>query len=237
MDSSRLKMVGAILLTAGFVALVGFQHRQIQSQQVELAALRAEIAAAATPPAPAVLTVAGPSEELLRLRADVAKFRRDQVELARLRAENVQRLKTGSTPTSPPQLTSDDATEREALKAQGIARLNYTKKWGLALLLFAHEHGDVLPETLADAAPYFQVEPGSVELSPDQFELMYRGSLKDIQQPAQTILLREKDPWPNSLQSGRARTYLFADGHSEIKASPDGHFEAWEREHSVPTPP
>jgi hypothetical protein len=33
---------------------------------------------------------------------------------------------------------------------------------------------------------------------------------------------------------GYARTYVFADGHSEIHTTPDGNFEKWETEHTPP---
>ncbi len=239
MSSIQLKFGGLILMTAGLVLVVGFQRRQNQLQQAELLALRAEVAAAATAaaPVPAEPVAPVPSEELLRLRAEVAKFRRAFADLEKVRADSARRSPTEMPLGLRASENLDEAAEREAVKAHGIARLNYAKAWGIALTEFANEHGGVLPETLAEAEPYFHPELGVVPLSPDQFELMYHGSLKNIQQPAQTIILREKQPWSNALRPGTARTYLFADGHSEIKASPDGNFDAWEKERLQPSPP
>jgi prepilin-type processing-associated H-X9-DG protein len=70
----------------------------------------------------------------------------------------------------------------------------------------------------------------------DKFE-SFSSSLKDIAQLTQTIIAREGAVC-NFRQPGSAKTYLFADGHTEIHSASDGNFEAWEKERLVapPTP-
>ena len=146
--------------------------------------------------------------------------------------------------------------EREALKTVGIAKLSYGKQWALAFILFAQEHGGRMPATLEEAASFFGtkaagsppstvLDPASLSfivttevggaptqtmIRPDQYELMYQGTLDAVANPAMTILMREKEPFQAHKREGLARTYVFADGHSEIHFAPDGDFSAWERE-------
>jgi len=64
-------------------------------------------------------------------------------------------------------------------------------------------------------------------LRTEDFELLFKGSLKSIANPNHAIVLREREAWRT--YNGRwARTYGFADGHSEIPASADGDHSGWE---------
>lgn len=67
-------------------------------------------------------------------------------------------------------------------------------------------------------------------LNPSQYEIMFQGRLDQVTEPAKTILIREREPFPSLSRPGLARTYLFADGHSEVHLAPDGDFTAWEQE-------
>jgi hypothetical protein len=69
-------------------------------------------------------------------------------------------------------------------------------------------------------------------LRTEDYELMFKGSLQDIANPASAIVLREREAWQG--YNGRwARTYGFADGHSEVHSSDDGDYTAWEAQHQV----
>lgn len=69
-------------------------------------------------------------------------------------------------------------------------------------------------------------------MTPDDFEILYPGVLTNISNPATTIVIREKEAWDN--RNGKsARTYGFADGHSEIYSAPDGDFEPWEKQRTA----
>jgi prepilin-type processing-associated H-X9-DG protein len=47
-------------------------------------------------------------------------------------------------------------------------------------------------------------------------------------------LARERQPWVDA-RGRHARTYVFADGHAEIRVAPDGDFEALEARIQQPT--
>jgi len=94
-----------------------------------------------------------------------------------------------------------------------------------------------MPEDFQDAAAFFPQLPEDLHwiigvTGPGDFEILYKGSLDQIENPSAAIILREKEPF-NIKDSGEAdRTYLFADGHSEVHRAPAGNFEPWESQHS-----
>jgi hypothetical protein len=66
------------------------------------------------------------------------------------------------------------------------------------------------------------------------YEIVHSGLLTGIQNPARTIVIRERQPVPT--WDGRwAKAYGFADGHSEIHAESDSDFQEWENAR-LPTP-
>ena len=65
----------------------------------------------------------------------------------------------------------------------------------------------------------------------NQFETVFRGSLKDLTNRGNVIVLREKEP-RLSPDGAWTRTYAYADGHSENHLVLDGNFEDWEAERS-----
>ena len=199
--------------------------------------------------------------EIARLRGEVAALRRAQTEVTAENAEMRQAL-TELVKEHEAARRQEDP-EREAIKTLGIAKLTYTKQWGLALILAADDHGGQIPASLAEAVKYFGAPPPMADLgsgsavwderthslavstevsgsknvtvlTPDQFEIVFQGRLDQLESPAKTILLREIQPFatgPNG--TGLSRTYLFADGHSEIYRAPEGDFTAWEAERIV----
>jgi hypothetical protein len=176
--------------------------------------------------------------ELMRLRSEVARLREQAAnfEAVRREIENL-RARIASTPSSgvPAEGADDEAAELE--KKVGIAKLNLFKSWGLAFILYADANNGRLPATLDEARPFLPATQETQEnqsgLQEIDLELISHPQLNRIQHPSTTILARERTPWVNA--RGRfARTYVFADGHSEIRASPDGDFDAWEQERGVP---
>ena len=92
-----------------------------------------------------------------------------------------------------------------------------------------------MPEAFDQVTNYIPQAVQGVAFSfpTDDFEIVYQGSLQEIKEPARTIIVREKQPF-NVQPSGEAwRTYLFADGHSEVHLARDGNFEPWEQQHIV----
>jgi hypothetical protein len=161
--------------------------------------------------------------ELLRLRGEVAELRQ-QLAAASSAREAVL----------PPAVPSE-AEALEAAKAFGLRRLNESKNMVLGLILFAGEHDDRFPESLELAANRVVSEglvPSLESLPIQDFELLYSGSLREIANPSEAIVLREREAWrrPNG---GWARTYGFADGHSEIHHRDDGDYAEFEAKRQV----
>ncbi len=227
--------------TLGLTATVGLQHRSAQRLQTENAALRAQATQApAALPQPAAANTAltaelarlrGEHAELLRLRGEVTSLR-EALAGARAAASAQKEAVTAAAPTP-----DDEARARAAEeKSLAIARMTYVKYWTLAFVLYAGDHDDQLPAAFDQAASYMPTDQTALlsTFSPDKFEILYHGRLKDLKDPASTILIREKEAWSNASGTGMARTYAFADGHSEIHLAPDGDFTAWESTRLVP---
>ena len=121
----------------------------------------------------------------------------------------------------------------------GSAKMNYTRGWFSACQSFAQQNAGHMPESLEQAELFFESPKGwewtAGLLARNDFEVVYHGSLERIEHPERTILLREKQPFDVTEPSGtrKARTYGFADGHTEVHFSTDGDFESWERERMV----
>ena len=172
--------------------------------------------------------------DLLRLRGEVGPLRAEAArakELAQKLAQLSAQLRASAAARP---AASPDSAEKEQAKQIGIAKLNLLKQWGLAMIMYADDNGDQLPTTFAAARNYLgKAGDATPILTEDQLEITYQGKLSDIANPAQTILMREKEP---VIANGKlCRGYLFADGHSEIHTAPDGNFAPWELERGVPS--
>ena len=103
--------------------------------------------------------------------------------------------------------------------------MNLLKQSALACIIYADAHGDQYP-------PNFQAFAGIMKTNyfnplTANFDLVYTGVASNITKPAETIIIREKQPW--QWHRGRwVKAYAFADGHCEIHAAPDGKFADWE---------
>jgi RNA polymerase sigma factor (sigma-70 family) len=129
-----------------------------------------------------------------------------------------------------------------------IAKVTLATVWGKALLKAAEMNEGDMPSSIAAAAPYVKEDKmqylnwqNTDEISAaalkygvriDQFELVYRGSLTNVQDPLRTVLMREKEPF--HAKDGRwARVYVFANGLGGTYWTDDGDFERLEREGGV----
>jgi len=173
-------------------------------------------------------------QELLRLRGQVGMLRGQTNQLAKLREENLrlQALQSKAAPAAAEQPADPVA---EQMKQMAIAKMGDARQLVLALHLYAGDNQGRLPPNLDQTN--LLAYTGGAALS-NQFEMVYQGALGDLTNPSSTIVLREPQPWQES--NGKwARTYGFADGHSEVHVTPDGNFDAWEKEHvaAPPAPP
>jgi hypothetical protein len=164
--------------------------------------------------------------ELLRLRGELGTLKRD---LAAAQAQSTM------------QANRRAAAERqnqaaESIKELAYAKMNYTKGWMIAFMNYAQQHGGQLP-TNFEAAISFGPEglTNQTSLAPEQFEIVYTGSLNEVTNPQSLIVIREKDA-SQTTDGGWVRDYGFADGHSEIHKAADGNFLPWEAQHMIAPP-
>ena len=256
---STMKTIAGITAAVGAAAVIAVQTGKLRSLDEVNTALSQQAAAAeqargllATQLAEARKAADNDPRklELLQLRADVTRLHQREQELeaenARLR-QVAQQFAAAEAQLRQAEDAADTAllAAKEQQKQMGIARLHYAKRWALALHMYAGDHDDQFPPSLSAAAEYFgSLDPQNygdlgvdLSLRPDQFEVMYHGHIAGMESPATTILLREKEAWPDSTGRGACRAYAFADGHSEIYRAPDGDFTAWEADRIVEPQP
>jgi RNA polymerase sigma factor (sigma-70 family) len=197
------------------------QDNSLQQQQSQLAALQAEnerlsnLAAAGS-------RSSNQPEELQRLRTEAAALQQQTSAVVKLREENRRLKASAAQPQTPLQ-------QRE----EAMAMMHSSKRWTLALLMYAQDHQDLAPTDFAQAKTTLDEKTKTeLEATADQFEIVYQGKWREIKNPAKTVVLREKQA--RQMPDGKwAKVYGFADGHSELHSEPDGNFEAWEKERII----
>jgi sensor c-di-GMP phosphodiesterase-like protein len=239
-----MSKVGTVLLgavIAAAIAAILVMHRQgeqslrekealLQQQNEQLTQLAAENERLSNAVAHSQNAGGGDQSELLKLRGEVSMLRRQTNELGRLREEN-RRLAEAASARPPPAQAEDPAREQQRQFA--IAKMNDAKVLLLGLHMFAADNQNQLPSSFDDAKRYFEgANPGLTQTN--QFEMVYHGSLQALTNPATIILVRESQPF--SFNGRWAKTYGFADGHSEVHMEPSGNFDAWEAQHMAPAP-
>ncbi|HMO66284.1 MAG TPA: sigma factor-like helix-turn-helix DNA-binding protein, partial [Verrucomicrobiota bacterium] len=241
MASTKLKaaLAAAAIVGAGTALIV--QHHAGERLRRDNAGLRAELAQlsaeadAARQAASDAAQRAGaarPGDELLALRGEVGRLRRELADAQRALAVR----RTSPAPPARPELEAAEDAAKEATKQFGLRRMHQAKTLMLGFHLLSSEDDaqpvDDLAAALEKAVANGNGLEGSAKealesLGSADFELMHHGPLAGIANPGEAIVIRERTPWQT--HDGKwARTYGFADGHSEIKSSPDGDFSAFE---------
>jgi len=166
------------------------------------------------------------TRELLKLRGEVGvlkgKLANAAVQQQRLTLESQARA---------------EADSKEQQRQIAIAKMNYTRVWMLAFSQYAVQNQGQCPTNFEQAASFLPDEgKNETQLTPDQFEITYQGSLNDITNRQSLIVLREKEAIQDA-DGGAHRAYGFADGHSEIHKAVDGNFLPWEQQHMIAPQP
>ena len=89
-----------------------------------------------------------------------------------------------------------------------IQKLDAAKQGMLAFIMFADDNQNQLPTNFVQAATYMGTNMEQVETN---FDITYEGSIANIANPAQTIVLKEKRAW-QSIDGKWLKVYGFADG-------------------------
>jgi RNA polymerase sigma factor (sigma-70 family) len=249
MTTEKLTTVAvSTLLVAGLGTPLALQHRANRNLESEIATLRQQndqfeqlraeedrFAGVQIDPDEAD-RLRRENAELHRLRGEVALLRNQQQEVERMAAENAEaRLELERMALEMKQAWEAQNSrnpEQEQEINTGIQRLNLSKAWMLAIYLYAQEHEGRVPPEMADALPFLSRDPEIEGLPAEDLEIVYAGRLDEIQDPARTLVLREREP-RLSLEGKWTRAYGFADGHSEIRSQPTEDFTAWEQERMV----
>jgi ElaB/YqjD/DUF883 family membrane-anchored ribosome-binding protein len=182
-----------------------------------------------------------PSDELQRLRDQVAGLQRQTSELAALREED-RRLRASIT-AGWKRLREDlygtngqPTEDSDALNA----RLDYCMRLGGAMRTYADRHGGQYPTNLVDA---FSSLPAAnwtrtnfANFSPNEFEIVYRGPMPPppdkFAHPSDILLIREKRPWKNT--DGKwVKVYAMLSGLGFTHSVTDGNFDDWENRRIV----
>jgi RNA polymerase sigma factor (sigma-70 family) len=171
------------------------------------------------------------SNELLRLRGQMGALRRQTNELGELQEEN-RRLKQAAMP---------EVTAAAATAALHSRKAGFARNYALALLSYASENRNQFPTNFDQISRYLPAvwEHAPVPTSDwdgfiqatNQFEIVFHGSIPTLIDPGShwgsVVVVRERQAWLTS-EGNWAKTYGFADGHTETHMSTDGDFKRWD---------
>ena len=167
------------------------------------------------------------SSELLKLRAEVGLLRQATNDLGKLREENHQL--TQSPPPSAPK------TDDEILQLMKDKH-NCAHAWMEAFINYANNHQGQLPNSFEEAATFWPPYVGTwPDVKPDEFEILYSGSLNAITN-REAIVFREKKLWQH-IGGKWGRFDVLASGQVQYGSVPpgfaNGDFTDWEKERIV----
>jgi len=223
--------IAAAAITTGLAAAIVIQsqensrlQRDLRQQAAQLEKLRADNERL-NQPRPVAAPELNPNQlrELLRLRGEVGGLK-DQLKSAK---QPVTESKVNTARGSSAEEPADPAEEQRKM---AIAKMDYAKQWTLAFWNYAAEHNQAFPSNFEQAAAYFSSDESDNGLTTNQFQLFYQGTLTQITNPANTIVLGETEPVEGP-SGGWLKAYGFADGHSEYHMERDGNFALWESQH------
>jgi len=243
MVSTKLKTAGAVLLIAAAGTTLVQQQllaRRLRGENLELHERNEHLAKEvqltrqiATQNAEALARASTPNPELLQLRGEVGRLRQQLAAAQRISP------RPATAPAAASPVEAEEDPQKEATKQFGIRRMNEARLLVLGHFLFAGDNDGRSPDSLEAAVARVKSEGVSKEqtdilqnLRTEEFEVVYKGSFNEVGNPASAIVLRERAAW--QAYNGRwARTYGFADGHTEIHSTDDGDYSAWEAQHQV----
>jgi len=237
---SKLKSVAVAGAFVALAALVVWQEVRARRLMLEAAALRKlnDQAAAvreenerlAAQLQSATERARADSAELARLRGQSVRLRQVEQENAQLKSER-DRLARASRPVAEAPESDEPLTPEAKLRR---AKGTFGRDLGLALIFIAQANDGNLPAELR--GPVFDVleqfSPGGQEhnFRAKDFELVYRGSLRDLKDGERVIMAREREPAQRA-DGQWERVYVMTDGSSQrISAATRDGFAARERE-------
>ena len=163
-------------------------------------------------------------EDLLRLRNEVGRLRQRTNEMVKIQAS----LENSLAQTEVPQ--SNSAAEQQRKIA--IAKINNIHHLTAEMILYASDNQGQIPTNFDQDGAYANRFPASTT---NGLEIVYQGSLGQITNLSDVIVVQESDAWPTF--DGRwAKAYGFADGHAELHEQAGDDFSVFEQQHSASPP-
>jgi RNA polymerase sigma factor (sigma-70 family) len=164
--------------------------------------------------------------DLQKLRTEMAALKPEAESVAAIRAEN-SRLSHDAALPGPIQF-------REAM----VAKMSFNKELLVSFYKYSEKHNGQFPTSFDDAVPFLDdAAKKQTKVSPDQFEIVFTGSPSSVTNPADVIMLREKEAWSTANTSNPkgawARIYGFVDGHVIVQNEPENDFTDFEKAHMV----
>jgi RNA polymerase sigma factor (sigma-70 family) len=174
--------------------------------------------------------------DLPKLKAEAESLRRQTNDLAMLREQNQRLQQQAATKQTPLEINEER-----------IAKIERGKNWLLAFKTYAVEHQGQFPTNFEMAASLLEKESnGETNMSPEQFEMVYRGA-DVLTNSGDVVMLKEKQTWLGS--DGKwHKIYGMVDGSVQDIAMPSqwrvasgkeinyDTFEAFERDHIATSP-
>ena len=216
----RLRFFGLVFLVLAFSIYFSFLYSNFRFQNGKIGILRLQLAELSQirTQNQALQKILWQSEELEELRKDNAELFRIRNEIRRLREAAEKKL--DSEKNLEEQLQTENANLRnenqqleqapEIASARQAVDVNELMQIGQAFSVYAKMNGNKIPEDFTELQSYTTADIFPT-LETDRYEILYKGKLADIAEPANTPLLRAK-----LKNSQNQRPYIFADGHLEI---------------------
>jgi RNA polymerase sigma factor (sigma-70 family) len=221
-----LGLAGLIVFQAHTWARLRDENRNLSGQLRQTDTRRL---ADTQPPASAVKLEGdqGQLRELMQLRAAAGRLR-DQMAVATREAK----LASLARQKGP----ADTLAAQIELQQRQVAKLNDSKLLALAFKMYADQNQGQSPTNLDQVASFLpDAFKKQTNVTIDDFAVVYRGSLNALTNPGDIIIIGEKEAVQNPIDGGNwQKTYVFADGHSELHGTPDGNFGPWESQHLPP---
>ena len=159
--------------------------------------------------------------ELLRLRGEVARLRQQAGQRAA-----VAEVASRHNPAPPATAESTDPIENE--RRAKTAKLNDARGIAFEALALAKANQGQLSSEIDDANLYTDPHYSGT----NRFEVVYRGKIDAIGDPATTVIIRERQAW-QTVDGQWAKAYGFADGHAELHTESSPDFTTYEGQHIV----
>jgi RNA polymerase sigma factor (sigma-70 family) len=123
------------------------------------------------------------------------------------------------------------ASANPAWREMARQKMTIAKQGVLALIMSEADNHGQFPANFNELSHYIN-DDGRMNEIEANFEFINPGSITNVAQPANTILLKEKEAWQGG-DGSWMKTYGFADGHSEVHKEPTGNFDEFEKEHTL----